>query len=1813
MDRRGPTSIEEISEWAGNAGNEYWFAYRKLLLAFSALDLTRQANKELAASGDLRAQGVLQMLVDWREDVVPYKVIDVEEYRRLNAVLKQSPKAIPFGAPGFTAYPYHIPGRTYGYDLDWVRDTLSASAHRFSAFRKTRTSDVAVLVGNGPSLNKTDLSLLSGHDVYISNYAVKHPVLNEIARGVAVTNYLVAEQEPWLFALESRKWKFFPFWLRNTLHPDDSTIMLNARGGDLFFSEDVTEAVAWHSTVSFFWLQILYSAGYRKVLLIGFDNSYSQQPSAREGDLITQKEDDPNHFDPGYFRGKRWQAADTESMERTYALSKAVYEADGRELVNCTVGGRLEVLRRSSLEAELGPRKPKPLFIPPPVASAWDSSPRIAVVTPFWKGDVEQAELHWRLINRLGRPRYEHVHLFKHREDMLPPMTVPRVICADIEGEYPESADLPHPAGPNLTFLAALKTLGEQGYTHFFWLEPDCIPTAPDWLEPFAEGAREFPDEPIVGTGGGTVVPDKPHWKHHFAGCSLYNIEKLSTLDWDHFVDNQLEVSFDIWLSERLGYISIGEIDDDDVSGTIIYGRHRRKWELLKQPRAVVTGMFEHWRPEKFMSKQQLLDRVQQGGFKLYHAVKDQKILRSVYANAKPSVSTIIINYNNEAYLREAIDSALAQEGLADRSYEVIVVDDGSSDGSIEIIRSYGDRITPLYLDHGILNGNFNQQRALKSALRIAEGDIIFLLDGDDVFHADKISSVAPKFDDPDVVLVQHSLLRVDEAGDETDKPAAFFDPNVNVALYRKKERANFFQPTSGLAFQRAYLNHALRWLTVDRFENTWLDVRLTRLAPLFGKVVSLRSPLGAWRRHAASDSIRRDNLKERVEQHHAWLNHEGGRYGLHVDYGGVMRKRTYSRSDHARTEETGVVAELLKDRTGRDHVMIDVGAHFGSSAARFDRLGWTIHCFEPDPANRARLVERLGDRENVTIDPRAVSDAPAKGVPFFKSEESTGISGLHSFRDSHREEGLVDLTTVAEIVDDRGLSRVDFLKIDVEGFDLNVLRGVPWDRLRPDVIECEYEDAKTLKMGHNWRDIAEYLRERGYAVYISEWHPIIRYGITHDWRRVVPYPGVDVPSESWGNMLAFRDDPGYPAVVRAFEKLTKTHPETAAAAPPARPAPTVPAQPPAKDDTAPADRPPRGSRAAKWTKLRRDPRRFFGDAHFAPFRPLKYLFRPAGRPVPAPPGSSAAKWAKLRRDPRRYFADARFAPARPLRYLFPRAKRTKREVEAARRARAEAGGRLAFLPASRRALAAERAASRVAIGRARSALNSALADHRREARNRDAIRQAELLSLRTAQQALRDEAGKNAADLESRLRALIVDGDAALRSEVDELHRNEQAGRVALAEQLDAQKEALDALRRSEQEARDAFARQAATMQERLDELAQTLKADLEAVRLGLEQRITAEVDERLEPLRNEFESRLGDAAAQSAEKHASLRDDLRASHDELTQAMARIAQETDAALREATGSEIARTGEELNQRLATEIAAIGERIEAAQAAAKASQEEASEHARSIGLLRERVATGERQIGRLRHPDAPNTLVFFGHHKCASRFFRNEVFGMAAEATGARIRRYQIPNPPFHYSASDDLDLCNMDLKGLGEDGRDVVLFSNATERSFEKIKRATEDWKALRIIRDPRQVLVSDYFHHKGDHNTEFNGWIWDQLTRDKPILRDLPKEEGLLYELDNISKQIIEDQILFPFPDERVLTIKIEDFSQNPREHLERISDFLGIADIAGIDFSRTGANAESGPWQNHFTSRLREVFKERYGQALIDLGYAEDLDW
>jgi len=246
--------------------------------------------------------------------------------------------------------------------------------------------------------------------------------------------------------------------------------------------------------------------------------------------------------------------------------------------------------------------------------------------------------------------------------------------------------------------------------------------------------------------------------------------------------------------------------------------------------------------------------------------------------------------------------------------------------------------------------------------------------------------------------------------------------------------------------------------------------------------------------------------------------------------------KRNLSVSN--KTDEINLVYKILQAdvKTG---LMIDVGAHQGHTLLPFAERKWKIFAFEPDSANRKVLTDRFGEMQNIIIDPRALSDHAQAKVTLFKSEVSTGISSLSPFHSSHSPAEEVNITTLEIFLKEKNLinQNIDFLKIDTEGHDLFVLKGFPWDSQSPRVIICEFEDAKTSLLGYNFKDISQFLDEKGYKQIISEWHPIKSYGSSHRWRCFLEYPCELTDKNSWGNIIAVKEDDIYQSLLQLCNK----------------------------------------------------------------------------------------------------------------------------------------------------------------------------------------------------------------------------------------------------------------------------------------------------------------------------------------------------------------------------------------------------------------------------------------------------------------------------------------------------------------------------------------------------------------------------------------------------------------------------------------------------------------------------------------------------
>ncbi|MDR2574391.1 MAG: FkbM family methyltransferase [Desulfovibrio sp.] len=230
-----------------------------------------------------------------------------------------------------------------------------------------------------------------------------------------------------------------------------------------------------------------------------------------------------------------------------------------------------------------------------------------------------------------------------------------------------------------------------------------------------------------------------------------------------------------------------------------------------------------------------------------------------------------------------------------------------------------------------------------------------------------------------------------------------------------------------------------------------------------------------------------------------------------------------FSREDHIRINEAELIQNFLPEKGG---VMLDVGAYSGDTCLPFLQRGWTVHAFEPDPDTRATLAKNTASFSNISIDERAAFCESNKPLPLFTSRESTGITSLYPFRPSHKPTGIINTVSLDDYCKANEIAHVDFLKIDTEGLDLFVLMGFPFERIKPECVLCEFEDGKTLPLGYSMRELADFLINKGYTVYVSEWHPIVRYGIQHEWRKLNDYANSHPLPGAWGNLLAFKTPP---------------------------------------------------------------------------------------------------------------------------------------------------------------------------------------------------------------------------------------------------------------------------------------------------------------------------------------------------------------------------------------------------------------------------------------------------------------------------------------------------------------------------------------------------------------------------------------------------------------------------------------------------------------------------------------------------------------
>jgi GT2 family glycosyltransferase len=235
----------------------------------------------------------------------------------------------------------------------------SEIAALYNKFRGQR----CFIIGNGPSLNRHDLSLLEGE----YTFGVNSFFYKTRETGFRPYFYVVEDSSVMKENIEEIRrfeapYKFFPTNYRK-LHPKTPNTLFFRMNRGFYeksspnyvvprFSTDASKVLYCGQSVTYINLQLAYFLGFSEVYLIGMDFSYVIPAShKRSGDVLLSDSDDPNHFHKDYFgKGKTWKDPKLDRVAMNYRLAKLTFESTGRTVRNATIGGSLEIFERVDYE-----------------------------------------------------------------------------------------------------------------------------------------------------------------------------------------------------------------------------------------------------------------------------------------------------------------------------------------------------------------------------------------------------------------------------------------------------------------------------------------------------------------------------------------------------------------------------------------------------------------------------------------------------------------------------------------------------------------------------------------------------------------------------------------------------------------------------------------------------------------------------------------------------------------------------------------------------------------------------------------------------------------------------------------------------------------------------------------------------------------------------------------------------------------------------------------------------------------------------------------------------------------------------------------------------------------------------------------------------------------------------------------------------------------------------------------------------------------------------------------------------------------------
>jgi hypothetical protein len=253
--------------------------------------------------------------------------------------------------PSATINPYRIAARLIIFRVLWDIHPFSwVSRRRMKAWKDRFSGQKAVILCNGPSLNRVDFENLAASGIFtfgLNKINLLFKRTDFRPSSIVAVNPHVIEQNaefynkteiPLFLDSGARKWVKF----HNNVH------FLHSAGAQENFAKDCSISVSQGHTVTYVTMQLVFHMGFEVVLLVGCDHTFATKGPANKT-VIAGKED-LNHFDPNYFAsGAKWQLPDIATSELHYQVARDIFERHGRRIINCTEGGKLEVFPRRPL------------------------------------------------------------------------------------------------------------------------------------------------------------------------------------------------------------------------------------------------------------------------------------------------------------------------------------------------------------------------------------------------------------------------------------------------------------------------------------------------------------------------------------------------------------------------------------------------------------------------------------------------------------------------------------------------------------------------------------------------------------------------------------------------------------------------------------------------------------------------------------------------------------------------------------------------------------------------------------------------------------------------------------------------------------------------------------------------------------------------------------------------------------------------------------------------------------------------------------------------------------------------------------------------------------------------------------------------------------------------------------------------------------------------------------------------------------------------------------------------------------------------